>query len=388
MTSAAMRVRPARFLTLVMIVALLVALPGLVRAQVTRAAGYTPPDDTPSIKVGATIFADYTHTQKPTTQDADGNVIHPSAFNVSRAYINVTGNISHLVAFRITPDIVRETNSASATTGSLVFRIKYAFAQVNFDDWMWKGSWARLGIQQTPYIDFMEGIYRYRFQGTIFEERETSPTGANFLTSSDAGASFHTSFPRNYGEVHVGYYDGEGYSKAETNNEKALQIRGTVRPLPMHPVLRGWRVTGFYDSDNYVQNAPRTRAVFNTTFEHEHVNAGFDYMTSHDQTSAKPAPPAVVDVHGSGWSWWLTPKFGKGVEALFRYDHMRPDVDNLLKGGNGVNKRTIAGLAYWFPHQGNVSSSLLFDVENVTFSDFTTSKPTQRRLAVHGLIAF
>ena len=34
-------------------------------AQVTAAAGYTPPDDTPAIRLGATIFADYTVQQQP-----------------------------------------------------------------------------------------------------------------------------------------------------------------------------------------------------------------------------------------------------------------------------------------------------------------------------------
>src|SRR5881398_278432 len=76
----------------------------VVSAQVTPAAGYTPPDDTPSIKIGAVIFADYTYNQDPTTTDADGNTIHPDSFNVTRSYINITGNVSHLVAFRITPD--------------------------------------------------------------------------------------------------------------------------------------------------------------------------------------------------------------------------------------------------------------------------------------------
>src|SRR6266849_9422675 len=63
---------------------LLLAFPML--AQVTPAAGYTPPDDTPSVKVGGTIFADYTYTDKPTSIDADGNVIHPSSFDIRRAY--------------------------------------------------------------------------------------------------------------------------------------------------------------------------------------------------------------------------------------------------------------------------------------------------------------
>ena len=63
------------------------------------------------------------------------------------------------------------------SSDSLVFRIKYAYAQFNLDDWMTRGSWVRLGIQQTPWVDFEEGIYRYRFQGTVFAERIPLPTG-------------------------------------------------------------------------------------------------------------------------------------------------------------------------------------------------------------------
>src|SRR5258705_13340101 len=81
----------------------------LASAQITPAAGYTPPDDTPSIRVGAVIYADYTYQTNPEVADADGNIINPSSFNVTRAYINITGNISHLVSFRITPDVVRQS---------------------------------------------------------------------------------------------------------------------------------------------------------------------------------------------------------------------------------------------------------------------------------------
>ena len=69
---------------------------GAARAQVTVAAGYTPPDDTPTVNVGGTIFADYTYQLEPTVTDADGSQVHPNAFNVTRAYINVTGQINHL----------------------------------------------------------------------------------------------------------------------------------------------------------------------------------------------------------------------------------------------------------------------------------------------------
>src|SRR5512135_3387572 len=83
-------------------------LPHIAEAQITPAGGYTPPDDTPSIKLGTTIFADYTYQAAPTVTDSDGNTVHVSAFNVSRAYINLTGNISHVVGFRVTADVSRE----------------------------------------------------------------------------------------------------------------------------------------------------------------------------------------------------------------------------------------------------------------------------------------
>src|SRR3954451_17135684 len=79
-------------------------------AQVTPAAGYTPPDDTPKVNVGATIFGDYTYVESPKAKDADGNAINNSSFNIIRAYINLTGNLNHLIAFRITPDVARETS--------------------------------------------------------------------------------------------------------------------------------------------------------------------------------------------------------------------------------------------------------------------------------------
>ena len=352
----------------------MVWVPAAASAQVTPAAGYTPPDDTPSVKVGATIYTDYTYTQNPQAKDADGNLVNPSAFNVQRSYINITGNVSHIVAFRITPDVTRDTDASGALSGALIFRLKYAFLQTNLDDWLPKGSWARFGIQQTPLIDYEEGIYRYRFQGTTFTERE------GFYNSSDGGASFHLNFPSNYGEVHVGLYNGEGYAKSDPNDQKALEVRGTVRPFATGaPLLRGLRVTGFYFGDHYVKNAERTRAVGQVTFESKFLNCGFDAIDAKDQTSI-----TGTDIEAKGWSFWATPKSPLGWEALLRYDHTRPD----SRVNTQVRARTIVGVAYWFPHQGAVSSALLLDYDGQTFDNFTPALPAQKKIAVHALINF
>jgi opacity protein-like surface antigen len=357
-------------------IVILLASARIALAQVTPAAGYTPPDDTPSIRVGAVIYPDYTYTLNPTTTDADGNTVNFSQFNVSRSYINVTGNISHIVAFRITPDIARETSTFSSVNGSLVFRIKYAYAQFNLDDWMTKGSYARFGIQQTPWLDFIEGIYRYRFQGTMFPERE------GYFASADGGASFHYQLPSNYGDVHVGVFNGENYNRVEPNDQKALMVRATVRPFAnpsTAAVLRGLRATIFYDGDDYVKNGPRNRLIAGLTFEHPFVNAAFEYLDTTDRTSiTKP------EVGGKGYSIWATPKTSKGLEALLRYDHLQPNTSLSAQTRN----RTIVGVAYWFPHQGTVSSAMLLDYDGQTFDNFAPALPKQSKVAIHGLISF
>jgi hypothetical protein len=130
-----------------------------------------------------TLFADYTFTLEPTRVDVDGNEFNPNAFNITRAYLNVTGNVFRTIAFRITPDIVRETPSGSSVNEGLTFRLKYAYAQFTLDKWMRGGSFVRVGMQQTPWIDFIDSVYRYRFQGPTMEDRE------NLLSSADVGAA-------------------------------------------------------------------------------------------------------------------------------------------------------------------------------------------------------
>jgi hypothetical protein len=284
------------------------------------------------------------------------------------------------MAFRITPDISRETGAGASLAGSLEFRLKYAFGQFNLDDWTTKGSWLRFGIQQTPYVDFFEGIYRYRFQGTTFAEREGT------ISSSDAGISGHWNIPNNFGDFHIGYYNGETYSKAETNDQKALQARLTLRPFAaMDPILRGLRATVFYDDDHYVADGPRSRLIGALTYEHQYVNTGFEYLDVHDRTSGNN--PAVLNVEAKGMSFFITPKTSsgnEGWEGLFRYDHYTPNQVNTSQ----VRKRVIAGISYWLPHQGNVVSSWMLDIDNTQFDAFTPAQPTQTKIALHGQIIY
>lgn len=364
---------------------MLVAMPAVGRAQITPAGGGAAPDDTQpaSSRVGAVIYYDYTFQNSPKTTDAAGHTISPNAFNLTRSYLNITGSLSHVVSYRITPDIAsaRFSQTGNAYDGSYVFRIKYAFAQFALDDWTgsWKQTWVRMGVQQTPIVDWLENVYRYRFQGTIFEERDGG------LSSSDVGVSFHTNIPKGYGEMHVGLYNGENYNKAEVNDQKAVMARLTVRPMPTGGAFaRGIRVTAFHNQDHVVSGAERTRSVASVTVEQRHYTAAFDYLRRADR-ALPTADPSKAD----GYSVWVTPFFqekGNGWEAIVRYDRYRPDT---RLTPDARQHRTIAGLAYWFPHPGgNGTAAVLVDYEGVTTSGMTPAPARQRRVALHGLINF
>lgn len=365
----------ARSLTRLFLLTSALLVPRVAVAQVTPAAGFTPPDDTQSVRVTATFFGNWTWTKSPKSTDAAGNPFSPNSFDVARAYINILGNVSHVVTFRFTPDVSRMTTAGNNLTGSLIYRTKYAFMQFNLDDWTgnFKQSWVRFGIQQTPYIDFNESVYRYRFQGTMYVERDGG------LASSDAGVSFRSTLPNGYGDFHVGVYNGEGYSAAETNQEKAVMVRGSIRPMPMGTAItKGLRLTGFYIGDHAVANAQKTRGAFGVTYEHRRFNFSAEYLTKTDQTL-----PTSAKVNSGGYSVYVTPFFkekGNGPEVLLRYD-----VYKVNKNLDPERRRTIAGFAYWFPHPGGTSTAaLLLDYEQVT--EQNTAK--QQRVALHALINF
>jgi hypothetical protein len=342
-----------------------------------RAEDAKEPEE-PSFKVSPTIFADFTYTDAPVAKGADGSDFHPSAFNVSRAYVNLTGRIAKNITYRITPDVRPDLNDATtdkSLSGSNVFRLKYAFAQVAVDG-IGKGSWVRFGLQQTPLIDYQESIYRYRFQGNVFAERE------GYLTSSDYALSGHAVFPKDHGDVHVGVYNGDGFGRFDPNGQKAFQARASFRPFPGNAVIKGLRLAGFVDLDRYATSADRERYVAALTFEHPRLRAGVEHLWATDEaTSASPS------VHGRGYSVWATPISRFGLEGLVRYDSLRPDADH----SDGRKERLILGVAYWFPAFKGAQAAVLGDFEKVAYDASLPPaylKAAERRYAIHTLLSF
>ena len=139
-----------------------------------------------------------------------------------------------------------------------------------------------------------------------------------------------------------------------------------------------------------------SRAVVDGEWVFVSGTTGFDYLDAKDQTLA-----TVLDVSSRGYSIWATPRIplarGASWEVLARYDHWTPNRSGAIApasatGRPGVpftdqqQKRTIFGVSYWFPHEGNVSTAILVDYDGQRFDNITTA-PT-KGIAIHGLLNF
>ena len=112
-------------------------------------------------------------------------------------------------------------------------------------------------------------------------------------------------------------------------------------------------------------------------YTRRHSGKGFEYLDAKDRKT-----PAVGLVHAEGWSAWATPRTSFGLEGLLRYDAVKPNKDV-----DAWKKRTIVGVAYWFPVQKGVATALLADYEQVKY-DSPLGKPKEQRWALHTLFNF
>jgi len=128
-----------------------------------------------------------------------------------------------------------------------------------------------------------------------------------------AGASFHYQMPSNYGDVHVGVYNGENYNRVEVNDQKSFQIRGTVRPFARGKmVLRGIRASAFYDGDNYV----KLDAI--SDVDNPRINRLELRSESGGAVGANPADPPIAA--GVTTVWLRLTKSGENYSGAYSLD--------------------------------------------------------------------
>lgn len=301
------------------------------------------------LSVGGVAYFDYSFGQTGGAAKSNFN-----RFTLQRGYININKEITPWFKARITPDI----KAGASVTGDYTIRMKYLYADFLTPDlWPLTNTDIRAGLEHTPFLDFEESLNGYRMQGSMFQDKR------GLITSSDLGVSVlgnlggklgkeeiekvgNQSYAGRFGSYHVGVYNGGGYSSAaENNQDKTLQGRLTVRPLPdLIPGLQltYFGITGKGNTNDSVTNKPQT--LRNNTgflsYQHKYATVSAEYMTGKggiggDTSSAKKK---------SGYSFFgkfVVPVYDK-VAFFARYDSLDPNKDT----PKDRIKTSIGGVSY------------------------------------------
>ena len=349
---------------IVIVWSLMLAFVGGAQAHTPAPAATPAPEpEYPVIRIGVLSYVQY----DAELENRDGY----NVFDLTRGYININGQLARNVRFRVTPDIRRAT-SDSTLAGSLIFRVKYAF--VELDNLKTERSWVRFGAHQTPWLDFEEGINRYRVQGTMFSERESLIPG-----SSDFGVGYFTPVGK-FIDIQTGVYNGEGYAQTDVNKYKSVQGRLTLRPLAGRGIANGFRLSGFYSAGWYAADRPRRLGIVMGSFEHTHLVATLQYL----QATENPSAIAPRDIRRSGSSGFIEIRQGlQGWAALARLDYLDPD----RSLATNSQRRVIAGGAYWFALPRTSRVGLVVTNEQVHY-DSAAARVDENRLLVQTHVEF
>ncbi len=319
-----------------------------------------------NVKLGMLAYLDCSTGKEP---ESGGQASSFSRFRITRGYVTLKKKINNFLRARVTTDVHQDS------TGDYKVRLKYMYAELRPRDLgPLTNIRAEIGQGHIPWLDFEEHVNPYRSQGTMAIER------AGVFNSADVGISLrgnlggrledpgalvgNTHYPGRYGSWHVGVYNGSGYHAPEKNNNKVIEGRITIRPLP--EVLPGLQFS-------YLGIAGEGNTEYNGDFAGYHVNLGMvsfqhprfiltaQYFRTTgnakgDWVKTDAAGNIVSDLETECYSFFgnlKLPLLNHRLNAFARYDHFDPDADGDISN-DAAYEMYIGGLAYDFGHENHV----------------------------------
>jgi hypothetical protein len=324
------------------------------------------PANSTKLKIGGVIYTLYSHDL---SKNAAGKSLgNKNGFDVSRAYINLEPSWGDDWFARVTVDVARATTTSAGnatinTTGSLIERAKYAYLGGRVT----KDIDIRFGLQQTPWIDFEEGVWEYRVLTNTMAESFYG------MSSSDFGLSTKAKLLGGALDIHAGVYNGETYQKPENNKYKEVSGRVTYTILPMEKD-KGLKASVYYGFGlkGPQQDSEKERIIGMISFQNAMFTAGAQYLYAQDSAGA---PPRIKGGAESVFGHVNVPvAFGlvTGMRVLARVDLVDPNTD---KDKDGTT-RIIGGVAFKYTPQ----IQLVLDYQSSAPQD-SAKKPTQGAFA-------
>ena len=321
----------------------------------------------------------------------ENNGTNFSRFAIKRGYLTVQKEFMPWFSARMTTDVTQVKDEAKDSNGkvynnydgSIAVRIKYAYGQFNLPDIAFLTKpFIEVGVVHMPWLDYEEHVNWYRCQDTMFIERNdtfnSADIGVTFVSllggtmPEDYQKKVNKYYPGRYGSMSLGVYNGSGYHASEKNENKVLEGRLTIRPLP--DIIPGLQFSYFGTTGNGNKDTEpdwRTNLGF-VSFEHEYVVLTGQYYWG--KGNQKGADENDKD----GYSFFAEVKPHKKFSIIGRYDRFDPNTD----ADNDDNSRYIIGAAYHLDKQHKNMIVLDYDTVNYEQSGKKDDKRVQLTLQV------
>jgi hypothetical protein len=311
------------------------------------AAAQAPAPTAPQITIGGVSYLQYGYQLKDTAN-------HNNNFDVTRAYLNILGKFSGGIGTRITTDVQR----VGAGDNSLRIRLKYAFLTYNRSGGplTWK-----LGLFQTPWIDWEEALWDYRMQGPVLLDRN------GYLTSSSFGFGADGNINKEQVDFQAGIFDNGSYSSGVGDQRKFVEGRVSVRAMDTADMSRvgGLRVTGFAQVGKPVTGGTATRFVGMVSYKSKQITlAGLGGVT--DDSVAVSTAHVKGQVFGAFGVYRFT---NSPVAVIARLDYVKPNKNAVSTTPGFATTRFIGGVSY----QLTSNVRLLADVDLLSYKNGSPS---------------
>nr|HID59934.1 hypothetical protein [Desulfobacterales bacterium] len=319
--------------------------------------GLAVPKPLKGLKFEVLGFIDYSNGKLPGLGD---NEYSYNRFTITRGYFTVKKVITPWLRTRMTIDTHQDS------TGDWKERLKYLYAEFTPPDFgFFTNMKCEIGLGHIPWLDFEERINPYRCQGTMAIER------AGVFNSADLGISLRGYFGQElegakqktgnrhysgrYGSWHIGIYNGPGYHSSEDNNNKVIEGRLTLRPLP--DFIPGLQLSYFGicgDGNKKASNGeyPDYNVnMFMLSYEHPIFIFTGQYFQTEGNAKGSWLYANGDALHTAGYSIFADYKlpivlFSKRRLHVFaRYDHFDQDDDDNIASDTEYDM-FLAGLAY------------------------------------------
>jgi len=309
-----------------------------------------------------------------------------SQFAVKRGYFTVKKEFLPWFSSRMTLDVTNvKPDDPSSLAGSIVARIKYLYGQFNISDFaFFTKPFVEVGVVHMPWLDYEENLNWYRCQDTMFIERNgifnSADIGINFVTlfgglmNEEYQNRVNNAYPGRYGSMSLAVMNGGGYTAAEKNQNKVLEGRLTIRPLP--DIIPGLQLSyfGITGKGNKDTNPDWTVNDGFVSFEHEYVVLTGQYYWG------KGNQKGDDEFDKKGYSFFAELKPHKKFSIIGRYDYFDPNDDKK----DDENTRYIAGIAYHIDKQHK--NTVLLDYDHVNYKQ--ANKTDDKRLQLTLQVAF